>query len=64
MSRFAAKECSAWLLTMTFTSKRLVENDVDVNNMTSSSGNLSENYIVVRMFLFDFYSTYGSDKGV
>ena len=45
-------------------SKSLAENDIDVNNFTSILGNFSENDTVVRVSLFDFYQSHGSDKGV
>ena len=49
---------------MTLMSKSLAENDIDVNNFTSILGNFSENDTVVRVSLFDFYQSHGSDKGV
>ena len=44
-------------------SKGLAENDVNVN-MTSFSGNFSENDLVVCVLQFEFYLSHGSDKGV
>ena len=52
MSRFATKKFSVRPLLTALTSKHLMENDADFNNMASFSGNLSENDFVVSVLFF------------
>ena len=58
MDRFAVRP-----LRTALTSKCLAANDVEVN-VTSFSWNSGENDLVMRVLLFDFYPSRGSDKGM
>ena len=64
MFRFAVKNVSVWLLWTAYTLKSLANNYVKVENMTSFWWNFGKNDVIVRVLLFDFYTSQGLDKGV